>query len=72
MDNDPLELRLGEPASVLSESLDLLLEAAPLAELVLNVYLQHGYLFEPYCDNLIIQLLGQKGIFWIFETKFLD
>ncbi len=40
MDNDPLELGLRKAASVLTEGLNLLLKAASLAELVLNVNLE--------------------------------
>jgi hypothetical protein len=40
MDNDPLELGLRKAASVLAEGLNLLLKAASLAELVLNVNLK--------------------------------
>ncbi len=40
MDNNPLELGLWKAASVLTEGLNLLLKAASLAELVLNVNLE--------------------------------
>ena len=40
MNDEPLELGLGESAPVEAECLNLLLQAAPLTELVLNVHLK--------------------------------